>query len=185
MRPVAAEDFDRLPTKTTKSNGKTTTKLSKEAFVYDVSKDQYWCPQGQSLPRTGQSIEKESGRDVVRHRYESNAESCGTCPLLTMCVNKKTQRRMIRHTEHEPLRLAHAEKMASVEAQTKYARRRHPGERPFAMIKHHFGARRFLLRGRAKVRQEWNWLTTAFNLHRLMSLIRSNADPPPVSLSAS
>ena len=183
--PVAAEDFDRLPTKTTKSNGKTTTKLSKEAFVYDVSKDQYWCPQGQSLPRTGQSIEKESGRDVVRHRYESDADCCVDCPLLAMCVNKKTRRRMIRHTEHEPLRLAHAEKMASEEAQAKYARRRHPGERPFAMIKHHFGARRFLLRGRAKVRQEWNWLTTAFNLHRLMSLIRSNADPPPVSLSAS
>jgi hypothetical protein len=46
------------------------------------------------------------------------------------------------------------------------------------MIKHHYGARRFLLRGLDRVRQEWQWLATAFNLDRLMSLFRSRAGPP-------
>jgi hypothetical protein len=54
---------------------------------------------------------------------------------------------------------------------------RHPGERPFAVIKHQFGARRFLLRGLAQVRTEWRWPATAFNLTRLISLIRSRAGP--------
>ena len=45
------------------------------------------------------------------------------------------------------------------------------------MIKHHFGARRFLLRGLKQVRVEWQWLATAFNLHRLMRLIRGRAGP--------
>ena len=120
---------------------------------------------------------------MVRHRFESDAESCADCPLLEVCVNKKTRRRVIRHTEHEPLRLAHAEKMAGEEAQAKYARRRHPGERPFAMIKHHFGFRQFSVRGRVKVRIQWSWLTLAFNLHRLAALIRSNADPPTVAVA--
>jgi hypothetical protein len=69
--------------------------------------------------------------------------------------------------------------MLTDEAKEKYSRRCHPGERPFAMIKHHFGARRFLLRGLDQVRQEWLWLVSAFNLHRLFGLIHSGADPPP------
>jgi hypothetical protein len=51
----------------------------------------------------------------------------------------------------------------------------HAGERPFATIKSQFGARGFLTRGLAKVRCEWHWLTSAFNLHRPMSLIAGNA----------
>jgi len=52
--------------------------------------------------------------------------------------------------------------MATEAAQEKYSRRRHPGERPFAVIKHQFGARRFLLRGLAQVNQEWLCLSAAF-----------------------
>lgn len=63
------------------------------------------------------------------------------------------------------------------EAQELYQRRRHPGERPFAMIKHHFGLRRFLLRGLEGVKTEWRWATIAFNLQRLLSLIHSRAGP--------
>jgi hypothetical protein len=48
------------------------------------------------------------------------------------------------------------------------------------LIKQQFGTRKFLLRGLEKVRTEWNWLATAFNLERLISLtLRSRAGPPP------
>ena len=68
--------------------------------------------------------------------------------------------------------------MSTKPAQDKYSRRRHPGERPFAVVKHQFGARRFLLRGLDQVKQEWHWLAIAFNLHRLFGFLRSGAGPP-------
>jgi hypothetical protein len=116
----------------------------------------------------------------VRRRYKSSEEDCRACPLREICLQGKAKRRTISREQHESHRTAHAEKMSTDEAQAKYSRRRHPGERPFAVIKHQFGARRFLLRGIKQVRQEWLWLSSAFNLHRLFGLIRSGVDPPRV-----
>ncbi len=87
---------------------------------------------------------------------------------------------MVNREQHESLSEAHAAKMSTDEAKKKYARRQHPGERPFAVIKHKFGVRRFLLRGLAQVRQEWHWLATAFNLDRLFGLMKSGAGPPTI-----
>ena len=61
--------------------------------------------------------------------------------------------------------------MKSAAARTAYNRRMHIGETPFATIKHIFEVRRFLLRGLEKVRTEWRWVCTAYNLKKLMTLI--------------
>ena len=53
------------------------------------------------------------------------------------------------------------------------------GERPFAVIKQTMGARQFLTRGLARVKQEWLWLATAFNLKRLLPLLQARPGPPP------
>lgn len=55
-------------------------------------------------------------------------------------------------------------------AQACYARRKTQGERPFAEVKHAMGFRRFMLRGVAKVRGEWDLVTAAFNLRRLQRM---------------
>ena len=68
--------------------------------------------------------------------------------------------------------------MATAEAKETYSRRRAPGERPLAMIKNHFGARRFLTRGLTRVQDEWLWLCAAFNLHRLLHLSAGGPGPP-------
>ena len=47
----------------------------------------------------------------------------------------------------------------------------HIGETPFAIIKSIFDVRRFLLRGLEKVRTEWRWVCTAYNLKKLMTAI--------------
>lgn len=180
---VPEDAWERLPRKKVKRKHGATTQLTKAAFVYDESADQYWCPRGERLVRTGQSKERENGREVLRNRYQSAREICASCPLAALCVNAKTGRRMIRHTEQEPVRLRHAEKMRREVSRRRYSRRRHAGERPFALIKHHFGFRQFTVRGREKVRIQWKWLTLAFNLHRLAALIRSNADPPPWAIA--
>ena len=47
----------------------------------------------------------------------------------------------------------------------------------FAHVKQHFGIRQFLLRGLKKVRIEWTWLVSSFNLRTLMPLIQARPDP--------
>ena len=120
----------------------------------------------------------QSGRKVSVKRYQSDPEICAACPLKAPCLKGDAESRQISRDEFEPFREDQAKRMATDEAQEKYKRRRHAGEFPFAIIKEHFGARRFLLRGRDKVRTEWLWMTSAFNLTRLFRLIRSGVDPP-------
>ncbi len=177
-QPVPAEDRDRLPTKKFKRKGEQVEQLDKQAFVYDEDSDCYWCPEGKKLPYANTTNERLHGRTRQRRRYKASADDCRGCSLQNLCVQRNTRRRTITSEQHESLRTAHAKKMATTQAQETYARRRHPGERPFAVIKQHLGARRFLLRGLEQVRQEWLWLSSAFNLHRLLGLIRSGVDPP-------
>jgi len=177
-QPVSPNDRDRLPTKTVNRKGEKYKQLDKQAFVYDEDNNCYWCPEGKKLPYANKTSETRNGHRRERGRYKASAEDCAACPLRDLCLQGKAKQRMINREQHESHRTAHAEKMSTDEAREKYARRRHPGERPFAVIKHQFGARRFLLRGLEQVKQEWLWLTSAFNLHRLFGLIRSGVDPP-------
>lgn len=177
-QPVAPEDRDRLPTKMINRKGEKHEQLDKQAFVYDEDHDCYWCPEGKKLPYANTTSETRNGRRRERRRYKSSTEDCGECPLRDRCLQGKAKRRTINREQYESYRTAHAEKMSTDEAQEKYSHRRHPGERPFAVIKQQFGFRHFLLRGIEQVRQEWLWLSSAFNLHRLFGLIRSGVDPP-------
>ncbi|TWT66372.1 IS1182 family transposase [Allorhodopirellula solitaria] len=177
--PVASSDLDRLPTTTTKKkDGTKTTKFSKAAFVYDAEADCYRCPAGKAMPYANKTSQVENGRKRIKYRYKADASDCAGCPLAERCFSGQAKSRQISHEQHEAERIAHAKKMGTESAKTKYSRRRHPSERPFAMIKGHFGARRFLTRGLKRVGNEWRWLCTAFNLHRLLSLIASGTDPP-------
>ena len=179
--PVAECDVDRLPTTTTrKKDGTRTTKFNKQAFVYDAQRDCYWCPAGKAMPYTNKTSHAENGRRRIKYRYKADASDCASCVLASQCFSSKTKSRQISHEQHESRRLAHAQKMSLEDSKKKYSCRRHPSERPFAMIEGHFGARRFLTRCRERVSNEWTWLCSAFNLHRLLRLITSGADPPGV-----
>jgi len=175
---VPPEDRDRLPIKTVKRQGEKYEQLDKQAFVYDEANNCYWCPEGKQLPHMHTTSETSCGRRIERRRFKASVDDCAACPLREKCLSGKAKRRTISCDQHERHRVAHAKKMSTDAAQEKYSRRRHPGERPFAVIKHHFGARRFLLRGLDQVKQEWLWLASAFNLHRLFGLIHSGAGPP-------
>jgi transposase len=175
-QPVPEADWDRLPVHRVK--GQTQTQLDKSAFVYDAQRNCYWCPLGQPLNFVGTTSEASGSGRRIRSRYKANEQTCAACPLRARCLQGKASARQVNHEQYEAHRQRHAQKMATPEAQATYALRRHPGERPFAMIKQHFGVRRFLLRGLRQVQDEWRWAATAFNLHRLMSLLRSRAGPP-------
>lgn len=63
-----------------------------------------------------------------------------------------------------------AERMASEHGRARYRRRKAIVEPVFGWIKHVLGFRRFSLRGRSKVRAEWNLVCLAINLRRLRRL---------------
>jgi transposase len=176
-QPVPAADWARLP-----MSGKKSPQLRKEAFVYDEQQDCYWCPQGQALPAAHKTSELRGTERVERVRYQAEASVCASCPLLARCVKPGTAQRTVSRDQHESKRDELARRMATPAAQAKYKRRKEVAERPFAMIKHHFGVRRFLLRGLDQVRTEWRWLATAFNLQRMMSLWNTRAGPAPEPL---
>jgi transposase len=172
-QPVPEDQWDRLPMK--KINGKAAGQLDKSAFVYDADGDCYWCPQGQRLPYKNTTHEASGTGERIRRRYQAAAEACGGCPLRSRCVTGRTPARQINREQYESQRERHAQRMAQATAQEKYAQRRHAGERPFAVIKHHYGLRRFLLRGLERVQAEWHWAVCAFNLDQLMSLLQPRA----------
>jgi transposase len=176
-QPVPAEQWDRLPMNKVRVSGQPAMQLDKSAFVYDQERDCYWCPQGQALPYAGTTREASGTGERIRRRYRAAAEACAACPLVARCVQGKAPARQISREQYEAQRERHAQRMATPEAQEIYAQRRHVGERPFAVIKHVFGLRRFLLRGLEGAQSEWNWAASAFNLHRLISVLRSRAGP--------
>ena len=142
-------------------------KLDKSCFIYDAEADCYYCPAGQILDY--EQTKRETGRET---RYVYRCRSCEGCPLAGICRDPTSKRgRSISRDEHEPLRERMHAKMQTAAAQTTYNRRMHIGETPFAIIKHIFEVRRFLLRGLEKVRTEWCWVCTAYNLKKLMTLI--------------
>ncbi len=136
-------------------------------FIYDAEANCYYCPLGRVLGF--EQTKREKGRET---RYVYRCKDCEGRPLAGICRDPNSQRgRSISRDEHEPLRERMHAKMQTEAARTTYNRRMHIGETPFAIIKNIFEVRRFLLRGLEKVRTEWRWVCTAYNLKKLMTLI--------------
>lgn len=185
-QPVPQEIWDQLPMqKTTLKKGETISQLSKDAFLFDAEHNCYWCPNGRPLTFSSTTTEKIKGGTQARHRFKSNPADCAGCPLRAKCLKPGGKQREVSRFEHDGRQEKLARRMSTSEGKAKYARRCQAAERPFAMIKSHFGVRQFLLRGLDKVRQEWRWATTAFNLRLLITLWPSRQRPgPAAALSA-
>lgn len=183
-QPVAESDWDRLPLSNIRFQGKACQQLDKAAFVYDAQKNCYWCPLGKALPHVTTTTQASRSGRRARARYKADPRECAACPLRARCLKGRAAARQINREQYEAHRERHARRMATPEARKIYAQRQHAGERPFAAIKHQFGLRRFLLRGLKQVRDEWRWATTAFNLQRLMTLLRSRAGPAAAAMAS-
>jgi transposase len=177
-QPVAEDDLARLPLrgKRPKKGQEDTRKFDKSAFLYWPEQDVYYCPMGKQLQRRSKTKDKYGN---LRHIYRADKTHCAACPLKDKCFkNTRNQYgRRIECGEHEVAKQAHAAKMQSETSRSKYARRAAVTERPFAIIKRAFGARAFLTRGLKNVRQEWRWLSIAYNLHRLLRLMPTSPAP--------
>ena len=159
-QPVPEADWSQLP-----RNSK--QQLDKSCFVYDAAEDQYYCPLGKPLAYAKYDSTKQSAQRVRRRVYQ--CQSCTGCPLAGHCISPQNQGgRTIRRDEFEEVRERTAQRMQTAEARALYNERPRIAETTFGVLKNVFGLRQFLLRGLPKVRQEWNWALTAFNLKKLV-----------------
>jgi transposase len=143
-------------------------KLDKSCFVYDEAADCYYCPMGKEMPYDEtKKYDRSTGTVELRiHR----CSQCEGCPLAGECLAPTAKRgRTISRDGYEPLRDAMHAKLKTEEGKKIYSRRMHIAETPFAIIKAVMEVRRFLLRGVKKVRTEWLWVCTAYNLRKLIA----------------
>jgi len=162
-QPVPEVDWPKLPRNDKK-------KLAKACFVYDEKADLYYCPMGQPLAYEETKQFDRSG-GVVRQRVY-RGKGCVGCPLDGACRDARAKGgRTIHRDEHEALREKIAAKMQTPQGKATYNQRMHIAETPFAIIKGILGVRRFLLRGLEKVRAEWRWVCTAYNLKKLIAAV--------------
>ena len=144
--------------------------LDKSCFVYSPEEDQYYCPQGHPMPfNKSKSAER---RGVRVHQRVYRCEACAGCPLANACLSRKSKGgRTITRDEYEPLRERTAARMATPEGRKVYQKRARIAETPFGILKAVMGIRQFLLRGLEKVKTEWLWAATAFNLAKLARML--------------
>ena len=173
-QPVAADQIEQLPMQTVKKQ----KRFDKQAFIYDAEQDVYWCPSGKQLTHSSHYTTTSSGKELTRDRYRADAKDCALCPLSAHCLRNTSKFRQIDRGEHEDAIDRQMAKMQRPDSVKKYSQRRHAGERPFAVIKQVFGGRQFLTRGLARVRQEWCWLSLAFNLKQLIGSLDRGKQPP-------
>ncbi|MDP6057589.1 MAG: IS1182 family transposase [Pirellulaceae bacterium] len=151
--------------------------LDKSCFVYMPEEDQYYCPQGHAMPLEKSKPCQRRGVNVKLRVYRCG--DCASCPLAANCVSSRSKGgRTITRDEYEPVRERTAARMARPQARQIYRHRPHLAETPFAILKAVMGIRQFLLRGLEKVKTEWLWAATAFNLEKLvraMAMLRAQA----------
>jgi hypothetical protein len=135
----------------------------KSQFKYDAAKDVYACPAGGEL--TYRFATYELGRELRYYR----ASGCKSCALKSRCTRNKANRTITREA-NEHLMEAMAQRMQA--QPEKFKLRKTLAEHPFGTIKRWFGYTHFLLKGLPKVQCEWSLTTLAYNLKRVLNLVR-------------
>lgn len=160
--PVPSTAWEQLP------QNAQTKRLDKSAFVYDEAADTYYCPLGKPLVYEQTKSKVNAAGERIYFRVYRCVD-CHRCRLGPKCRSAKAKRaRSVSRDVHEKRRERMAAKMAREDAKATYRKRLHTGETPFAILKQVMNVRQFLLRGLEKVKTEWLWACTAFNLAKLV-----------------
>jgi transposase len=159
-QPVPEANWPALPRN---SKGK----LAKSCFVFNAEEDQYYCPQGKPMRYEKRKSDERGGEKVPLKVYRCSG--CAGCPLAAACLEKTAKHgRTITRDGFERVRDRTAARMASESGRRVYNQRPRIAEQPFGILKRVMNLRRFLLRGLEKVKTEWTWGVTAFNLGKLV-----------------
>ena len=139
-----------------------------ENMDYDAEEDCYICANGKTLPLRRECTEWKEGRPVTTAWYR--CEDCAGCPLREKCCQAKDaeQAKEIRvNKTFQELRKASLKNITTEQGIYLRLCRSIQVEGAFGLLKTDFAFRRFLTRGKVKVRIELYFLALAFNLKKL------------------
>jgi transposase len=147
------------------SGAKSEGRFGKQDFVYLSDEDVYRCPAGEKL--SYRYTNEENGQKL--RRYWTNA--CSHCTLKDRCTTGKERR--ITRWEHEDVVEA-VQKRLDKNPQA-MRQRRETVEHPFGTVKMRMGATHFLTKRLPKVATEMALHVLAYNLTRVMNIVRIQA----------
>ncbi len=144
--------------------------FSSANWEYNAEQDYYVCPNHQKLTFSEELImTTDNGYDRQIRIYE--AENCQGCPLWDNCRRasaKEGTNRTVQHSTQLAMYQQQAsQRLASEEGLAKRSQRSVDVETPFANIKYNMGHRRFVLRGKDKVKVEFQLLAIAHNIKKV------------------
>ena len=173
LAPVQSNSFTQSKKKT-----KPNQQISREEFRWDEAEQCYHCPQGHRLDYQGRNRKsRHSGRELWEYRYRCTPDHCGGCSLSQKCLRVGSNCRMIKRLEGQELLDAQREKMATVNAQSRYRLRGQTVELAYADSKGNRQLTRFHGRGPTRARAETGIMVVAQNLRRLDRLEQNLLKP--------
>lgn len=157
---IKPPDFDRKQ----KTNWQPSSFVT-EYLEYNAVKDEYSCPAGKPMRRTGSSRKKERGFIKTYTYYQ--AKGCRNCPLREAC-HKQKGNRIIKVNHKGKLLKQQAHQRLTTEKGIYYRKKRPADVEPvFGNIKQNKNFKRFLLKGIDKTEIEWGLLCIAHNLKKI------------------
>ncbi|MBV9787655.1 MAG: IS1182 family transposase [Chloroflexi bacterium] len=135
----------------------------KDEFAYDAKTDTVICPGGQRLSPYSSSVL----RGLKKINYV-NKQACRDCPLRSRCTNNSF--RYLSRMENEAV-LDRMQARLALRPQV-LAQRRETVEHPFGTIRQWMNQGAFLMRGLEKVRGEFSLTALAYNLRRVLNIVR-------------
>ena len=139
-----------------------------ENMAYNADEDCFTCAQGRRLPLRRECTELQNGHFVTTAWYR--CEDCGGCPHRAQCCQAKDpeQPKVLRiNRTFQELRNDSLKNISTEQGIYLRLCRSIQVEGAFGLLKTDFGFRRFLTRGKAKVRSELFFLALAFDLKKL------------------
>ncbi len=150
------EEDERINAIVAPTDEKGTEGYRKSDFKYNEERDEYTCPMGQVLHRSGK-----------KNAEYLNKKACSQCPNRDKCTKAKKGRVITRGEYEEVLKNAVEKYKNNKEL---YHKRQEIVEHPFGTIKRTLGFTYFLTRGKENVRTENFLHVLIYNIKRLLKI---------------
>ena len=141
------------------------TEFDRKEFPYDKEKDEYTCPEGQTLKLVGEIKKKHQRIYGIRQ-----GKICQSCRHYGKCTSG-TRGRRISRLENEEIKEKLERQYASQKGQEIYKLRKSKVELPFGHIKRNLKVGGFLLRGLMGVKAEMSILGSCFDIARMITIL--------------